>query len=393
MNSFSFLVFFLFSTSSFAQIKSKLEEKRHAIASEILITSSFIDESTGYNKQANLDKYYVLKKQIKLRESLVKTVKKEIEITEKSIERTNEVIQSLTNDIQILEDEFGKMMKLALRQKLTYSKWLFFLSADSFNDAFKRWNYIRQFTNYRKKQTALIVETQNMLTSKSDLLGHQKNAKLKLIQEQQLNLSILKNESRDINKLLKSLKKNNKNLKENYKKKKTKRKKHKRVVEAIIQNEVQEATSTSAPKPYLSLTGSFGKNKGRLPWPVKSGIITKWFGRQAHPTLRKIEIENSGIDFRTRKKADIYAVFDGEIKRVFELPAGGGQSVMIKHGEYFTVYSNLDVVFVKKGQKIKAGTILGKAIVDIDSNKSELHFEVWRKKTTLNPADWIKNTN
>ena len=375
---------FVFPTYTFAQKKTKLENERNAIASDILLTSTFIDESTGKNKQANLDKYYVLKKQIKLRDQLVVIVKQEINLADKSIERTNEVIQSLTNDIEILEDEFGKMMQLALRQKLTYSKWLFFLSADSFNDAFKRWNYIRQFTAYRKKQTALIVETQNMLEEKSKLLEQQKIEKLQLIKEQQTNLSLLKNESKDINKLLVSLKKNNKNLKENYTKKKKRSTKHKRVVEAII-NEAPE----EAPKPYMELTGTFAKNKGHLPWPIKSGVITKWYGRQAHPTLRKIEIENSGIDFRTRKKADIQAVFDGEIKRVFELPAGGGQSVMIKHGEYFTVYSNLDVVLVKKGQKIKAGTILGKAIVDKDSNKSELHFEVWRKKTTLNPADWI----
>ena len=353
------------------------------------MTSTFIDESTSTNKQANLDKYYVLKQQIKLRERLVTIVKKEIKLADKSINRTNEVIQSLTNDLEVLEDEFGKMMQMALRQKLTYSKWLFFLSADSFNDAFNRWNYIRQFTAYRKKQTGLMIETQKMLEEKSELLEQQKVEKLQLIKEQQSNLSLLKNESRDINKLLYALKKNNKNLKENYTKKKTQRKKYKRVVEAIINNEIPD----EAPKPYMELTGTFSKNKGKLPWPIKSGVITKWYGRQAHPTLRKIEIENNGIDFRTRKKADIYAVFDGEIKRVFELPTGGGQSVMVKHGEYFTVYSNLDVVFVKKGQKVKAGTILGKAIVDKDTNKSELHFEVWRKKTTLNPADWITNTN
>ncbi len=382
------MTIFLFPTLSFCQIKTKLENKRNAIASDILLTSSFINESAGNNKQANLDKYYVLKQQIKLRENLVNIVKKEIQLADNSIERTNDAIDGLRNDVEVLEVEFGKMMQLALRHKLTYSKWLFFLSATSFNDAFRRWNYIRQFTSYRQKQTNLIVETQNMLASKSLLLKEQKLDKLKLIQEQQSNLSLLKNESRDINKLLKALKKNNKNLKENYKKKKKKRKKHQRIVEAII-NEAP----ISAPKPYMELTGTFAKNKGRLPWPIKSGVITKRFGRQAHPTLRKIEIENTGIDFRTRKKADIQVVFDGEIKRVFELPAGGGQSVMVKHGEYFTVYSNLDVVFVKKGHKVQAGTILGKAIVDKDSNKSELHFEVWRKKTTLNPADWITNTN
>lgn len=377
---------FLFPNYSFAQLKTKLEQQRNAIAKDILLTTNFINEST--DKKANLDKYYVLKKQIKLRENLVSVVKKEIKLADRSIERTNDVIESLKSDIETLEIEFGKMMQLALRQKLTHSKWLFFLSADSFNDAFKRWNYIRQFTAYRQKQTALIVETQDMLTSKSQLLEQQKNDKLKLIKEQQSNLSILKNESRDINQLLKTLKKNNKNLKENYTKKKKKRTKHKRIVEAII-NEAPSAKINAAPKPYMELTNSFGKNKGRLPWPIESGVITKWYGRQAHPTLRKIEIENNGLDFRTRKKADIRAVFDGEIKRVFELPAGGGQSVMIKHGEYFTVYSNLDVVFVKKGQKVNTGTIIGKAIVDKASNKSELHFEVWRKKTTLNPSDWI----
>ena len=137
------------------------------------------------------------------------------------------------------------------------------------------------------------------------------------------------------------------------------------------------------------LTGDFKKNRGRLPKPVKNGIVTKRFGKQPHPTLPGIEITNNGIDIRTERNADVFAIFEGKVVSKQFIP-GYQNMLIIQHGEYYSVYSNLENVTVKKGEQIGTMEKIGTVAIDRKSNVSEVHFEVWRDKIRLNPEDWVK---
>jgi septal ring factor EnvC (AmiA/AmiB activator) len=203
--------------------------------------------------------------------------------------------------------------------------------------------------------------------------------------------------------MLKSLRSDEEKLKKDLNEKRTAHQKLNDAIEKVIQEEVlaerKKARSAEALKkspnntptktPELNiLTASFYENKGRLPWPVSNGIVTSYFGKQPHPTLRKIEITNNGIDIRTDHNAQVRAVFDGVVVGKQFIP-GYEHMIIIQHGNYYTVYSNLKEVYVKKNDKVKIKQAIGQSSLNTKSNVSEVHFEVWREKERLNPLSWI----
>jgi len=147
--------------------------------------------------------------------------------------------------------------------------------------------------------------------------------------------------------------------------------------------------SSTASKSATALTSVFNGSRGQLPWPVASGVITSYFGKQAHPTLKKIQITNNGIDIQTQQNATVKAVFQGEVVGTQFIP-GHHYMVILRHGNYYTVYSNLENILVKRGETVNMQQALGQVAIDGKSGKSEVHFEVWRDKVRLNPTDWVR---
>ena len=378
----------------------ELEQQRKKLLREISLTTSLLKE-TQKSKEAALDRYITLQKQIKKREKLISTLKKEISFTDNSIDRSGVVIASLQEDIDRLQDEYSQLARTAYRQKLTNSNTLFIFSSKSLNEAFRRWQYIRQYDNYRKKQAALIQETQLRLKERIAQLESKKKEKEDLLLNQSTQKNILSSERDTRNTIYKSLKSDESRLKSNLAEQQRAHKKLKAAIEEIIftASDNAAATETTTPAPTTptgntrmsasELTNHFQDLKGQLPWPVQDGVITKHFGKQAHPTLPKIQITNNGIDLRTENKAEVRSIFKGEVTGIQFIP-GYSNTVILKHGEYFTVYSNLEVVYVKKGDWIEGLQSLGYVSTNRKTSTSEIHFEVWRKKTRLNPADWMK---
>ena len=410
----------------FAQNKKDLEEKRKKLIRDIEITDKLLRKTTK-SKETTYDRFVTLQSQIERRESLIQTISEEIAESEENIVRTRVVIASLSRDVQAMKEDYGRIVRNAYRQKELSNPLLFIFSAESLNQAFRRWMFLRKYDRYRKNQADAIAFTQSMLTKKISALEETQRKKEALLISLQGQKVTLNSELVDKEKLLKVLEKDEGRLREELQTKQVAHEALNQAIERVIQEEirkkVEEArrpkpaaspppvtaapgkTGSSAPAPTKSNSSpeqteemmdvpddassiAFKQSRGRLPWPVENGFISKAFGRQKHPTLRNIEITNNGIDIRTDESAIVRAIYDGKVAGVQFIP-GHDYTVILQHGNYYTVYSNLSETSLTKGSRVSARQAIGKVSTNLISGSSELHFELWYQKQRLNPTSWI----
>jgi septal ring factor EnvC (AmiA/AmiB activator) len=294
------------------------------------------------------------------------------------------------------------MLRIAYRHRLNGSFLSFLFSAHSFNDAFRRWQYLRQYDRYRKRQAQLIVETQAELTQRAQQLDSEREEKERLLLSAEEQQKLLAKELGVMNELIANLKKNESEVASTLKDQQSDHQKLNNLIEDVIFKEMarkrKEARQPNAlkakenptenaatPSPVLVDAAIFVKNKGQLPWPVQNGTITRHFGTQTHPTIKSVEITNNGIDISTNANSDVRAIFSGEVVGVQYVP-GYKNTLILQHGPYYTVYSNLEEAIVDRGDIVAAGQTVGR----MGDSGTELHFEVWREKQKLNPIHWIQ---
>nr|HQU59466.1 hypothetical protein [Saprospiraceae bacterium] len=307
-----------------AQNRKDLETKRQQLIRDIQQTESQLKE-TKKDKAATLDQYLALQSQIRKREQLIHTLHEEIDYANESINRSREVLAALTTDVEQLKAEYARIIRTAYRHKLNNSFILFLFSADSFNDAFRRWQYLRQYDRFRKKQARLIMDTQGTLARKARQLESRKKEKEALLTSQEQQQQLLNRELADKNRILKTLKTSESKLVAELDQQQKAHNALNNAIEAVIREEMarkrREARSADAvgsnssagPEENAPLSNEFQKNQGRLPWPVRNGVITRQFGKQPHPSVPSIQIANNGIDIRTDERAQVFAVFEGKV--------------------------------------------------------------------------------
>lgn len=422
-----FLFLLIFATALPAQTSRKaLEARRHELISQISETNQLL-KTIRQNRKTTVNQYITLQDQIAKRQELINTLEQEIEITDLSVSRAREVVFALEADVEILKKEYAEMARKAYRLKLTNNSLLFVLSADSFNEGFRRWNYLKQYDEYRQKQAVLIEGTQTTLSRKAVQLQERKSKKELLLKNELSQKNILTQELSTSDQLLARLRTDEVRVESELDKKKSAHNKLNQSISKIISSEIArqqkevekevvkpvEPARTPSPNPNLNspaepkintapsiaktskpntnlrnLSSNFNSNQGKLPPPVENGIVVQKFGNQPHPTLKNVRINNNGIDIQTEKNANINAVFDGEVLGLKFIP-GNNYMVILQHGEYFTVYSNLEEVFLRRGDKVKTGEVIGKVALDKISGNFEVHFEVWKNKELMNPSKWI----
>ncbi len=365
---------------SFAQNKADLEQKRESIQKEIKLIGKRLQQVKVDKKEA-LENYLTLQRQIQKRSQLISTLAKEDELLEKRIARTNDGIVSLERDAKILEEEYGALLRQALRQKLSDSYLSFIFSSADFNEALQRWRYLNQYRSYRARQARIIKETQQSLIRKKETLSTLSLEKDKLLAEQVYQQEQLKEESERKNKMYRNLKKNESALRTDLKDQQEEAFQLKSAILSLISNSNNSAEITSRTG---DMTADFQRSKSNLSWPLNDGFVERFFGKQPHPTLRKIEVINNGIDIRAVSSPAIFSSFAGTVAGKFTLPSGM-QSILIKHGDFYTVYSNMDQIFVKKGDLVSTSQEIG----TLNPTDKILHFEIWRLKVRLNPIDWL----
>ena len=392
------LILLLVASSSFAQNKKDLERKKKKLQKEIQLTKKLLKE-TRKNKSLSVDELLKLKSKINSRSSLIAAMNSEMRLINKEIRNSKQNINDLETELAYLKSEYSKIIYYAFKHRSSYDKMMFIFASKDINQAYKRLKYIQQYSEYRKGQAQEIVATQAELIEKIAALNNSNAEKTILVsmeEQEKQNLAVEKAEQENI---VQKLQGKEQELKDKLRKKEKAKQKLQKAIQRIIEEEIRKAReaakksgNTSKGFPMtpeaLKLSNSFASNKGKLPWPVSQGVITAQFGKHPHPVLAGIVINNNGIDISTTKGATSRAIFNGVVSSVAIIP-GEGKVVMIRHGEYLSVYSYMSEVFVSKGDKINVKQDLGVLINEAGKSKTQVHLEIWKGMTKLNPKYWI----
>lgn len=374
------------------------------------MTSKMLDE-TQKSTSSSLNRVNILNEKIEIRQVLISQIGEEISLIDQEISSLKNKIKEQEDELESLKKEYAQLMYHAYIRRNSYDKLMFILSAKTFSQSYRRFRYLQEFSDYRQQQAKRIEELTMSLNDKlKEIERHriEKETVLRVretentkLQEEKTKQESLVSELKDKEKdLLKEIKKHQKQIdafndkiekliaeeerKARERAEKARLAKEKAAKAAAGQKSGKEPLVTPMTKEEKLIAGNFEKNKGRLPWPVERGIIVGKFGIHPHPVLSHVTTNNKGIYIQTEKGENARAVFEGEVTQLFSIP-GNNNAIIVRHGNYRTVYSNLTDIYVKEGDKVNAKQKLGKIYSDPEDGKTSLYFMVWKEKELQNP--------
>lgn len=380
----------------YAQSKAELEKKKKKTINEINYTNKLLQE-TRKNQKESENNLALLGSQIMSRQELISDINMEIDFVSGKIKETESIISMMIEDLDALKASYSKMLQIAWKNRNKNNEIMFLLSSSDFNQSYLRLKYMQQMADYRKRQLLAINSIKAVLEKQMEKLNMQKMEHQKLLDEEKVEAKNLETAKRQQESALAKLKGKEADLKKQLAEKNRQKQQLQAAIEKLIAEEVRKSSASKGkantgkyeltPEEKV-VSDNFGSNVGKLPWPVQRGVIVSRFGKQPHPVIANVEIDNKGIDISTTSGSDARAVFDGEVRKVFSIP-GTQNAVIIRHGEYLSVYTHLEKVYVSAGDKIKVKQAIGKIYTDDSENKTLLHFEIWKGSATLNPASWL----
>ena len=404
-----FILFILFSgIQSFAQSRSELEKKKAQLNKDIELINITLDR-TSSDKRVTLKQLNALKAQIRLRVSKINTINSEIRLLDGQINENKTEVRSLQSQLNQLKSDYAAMVQFAQKNQGAYSKLMYVFAAKDFNQAYKRMKYLQQFGDYRQKQARYIDNTQTNLKGKITQLNKNKSEKDHLLVDQEKEKSTLGTAQKKQVKVVTSLISQEKKLKQDLSQKQKDAQKLDRAIRQAIQKEIEiarkkaeEADRAAAAKAKsegkeaplskvnnksilnstpeaAKLSADFVSNRGKLPWPVANGVVTEYAGIQK---LGNVTRDLTGWTIKTNSGAAVRSVFEGTVTRVIDI--AGATVVIVKHGEYFTVYKNLGSVSVSKDQKIGTKQTIGTA-----DNQAEIEFHIYKSSVEQDPKYWL----
>lgn len=438
MKSVWLVIFSLFVLSAAGQNSARvreLEKQRKAALADIEMTNQMLNE-TRQSARNSLNRLNLISQQILSRKKVISLLNQEIAEIDKQIGSTRNEITKLEKELGNKRTNYGKSVQSLYKRRSSQDRLLFILSADNFAQSLRRMRYLREYADWQKRQAAEIIDKQREITIKQQELEKTRSEKNTLLGARETESRKLQAEESDQKQEVQELNKKQKDLQADLKKKKRQAENLNRQIEKQIAAEIARAEAEAkaareraarAEKERLArekasgktptkketepardervadtkggyamtreekkLSDDFAGNRGRLPYPVAGRhTIVAGFGEQQHQELKYVRTNNSGIDIMTAPGTEARAVFNGEVTRVFVVP-GYNNSVIIRHGNYLTVYSNLSDVYVKAGDKVSTRQAIGRVFTDTeDGNSTILHFQLWKEKTKLNPAPWL----
>ena len=414
MRQCSVFVFFLLaicSFNSFSQISEKeaLQDKKAKIQKEIKLTNTLLQKAKK-EKNQSVTTLNTLNKQIQSRQEIIQALDLEVKMASVQIanlkQQIQETQQSIVTQQQLLDtlkSEYALMIRHAYFNRNAYDRLAFVFSSQSYNQAFKRLRYLQEYSQFRQKQAEEIKLAEQKLSDELLALKRQKvlltvakNEKIQSLESSQIEVGILDSEQSSQKTLLSKLRKKEKQLKKELQSKQRLANDLDKQIRKIIEEEIRLAKAkASKESDVLALTpeeqelaDNFTSNKGKLPWPVERGVIIERFGVQAHPVLRGIETFNNGVKITTEEGALIRAVFEGTVSRIINIP-GAGKAVILSHGDYFSVYSNLLEVSVKRGQSVLIKEKIGTVLTKTNTKESITELQIWKGSEKMDPSSWL----
>ena len=381
-------------SSLMAQSHVELQKRKKQLLEEIELSNSVLDQTMA-DKSVSVHQLKALKQKIAIRSQLIRTIQKEVTYIKEEIEISTRLQLSLVADLDSLKSSYSVLVQQAYKSSRHFNRLLFLFSSSDFQQAYKRLFYIRQISNYRMFQAAEIEQKNLDLEKNIVVLKNQRSIKQNLISDKRLENQLLNQEQAQESVSLATLAEKEKDLKKDLKSKRSKRKKIQQEIERIIAEELRKANSSGSAKAFAStpesiaLSKSFTANKGKLPWPVAKGLVISKFGKQKHPVLSGVVIEHNGIEIATEAHSTCRAIFNGKVSSVLSMP-NGIKVVMVRHGEYISVYSNLSEVYVEKGEEVSTKSPLGIVLTSQQDGITVVDFQLWKASVKLNPQKWLK---
>ncbi len=418
---FLFICLITLSTVS-AQIdkQKELEEKRQAILEEIKQINSLLFKTKKEEKSV-LTQVQDLNQRISASENLIRITNQQANLLTRNINENINKISSLREELKVMKADYAEMIQKSYKSKNQQSRIMFLLSSENFLQAYKRVQYMKQYAKFRKKQgEGIKAKTEELQKLNSDLIS-QKKTKQKLISENELAKSKLTEERKDQQALVATLKKDESKFSSQIRTKQKEADEIDRQIDALIKAAIEEAnriarakaeaeakanntsitpsTKNVITKPAKTdefaltaedkaLAASFTNNKGKLPWPVEKGMVVKSFGTHQHPQFPNVTTNSSGVEIATNDNADVRSIFEGQVLSI-QIIKGANKVVIIQHGDYLSVYSNMATVSVKKGDKVTTKQKIGTVAKSPTEGRTVLKFYIYQNKTKINPADWI----
>ena len=428
VNKLLLFCFLLFTFVGFGQSTSeKLKREQERLERKISDTKLLLSKSQSAT-ESSLNELKVIENQIVYREQLLKNYDNQIRGAELTVQSKGQQIELLHAKIDRLKKQYAELLVYAYKHRNKYGKMMYIFSSGSYFEAVKRTKYLERISEIQQKQFLAIQQNQSLIKEEIAAIEKEKQYKVAIIQEKSKEKAAIETDRKKQEEVYKKFREEESvliaKLAEEERSKAVLREK----INTAIRNEIAAAearrkkaeaerkrlaalnakpnspstpTVASKPEPTFSetkeaakLSASFEGNKGRLPWPVDKGSITENFGKNAHPTLKNVTTNNRGIDISTPKNAQVRSVFEGEVTSVLNIP-GAGKVVIIKHGNYRTVYSNLQDTYVTSGMKVSTKKVIGSLLSDAKQNMSIAHFEIHHvvgsAVTCLNPSLWVSH--
>ncbi len=394
----------LFSLISFNQLFSqisndqqkKLEAQRTKLMNEIKQINNLLFSNTKTRKNA-IDEVDDIQVRLNVRSELIKVTNMQANLLTRKININQRNIDTQRKELDELKKEYAKMIQKSYASKSYQNRLMFLFSSKNFLQAYRRIQYLKQYARYRRNQGLEIAEKTKLLQNLNKILIEENEIKTKLINENRIVQQKLVEEEKKQRDLINTLRIKQKSLKLQIAKKQKQREKINKEINRLIREAIAESNRISGKtaKDVFQLTPeskliaeNFRENKGRLPWPLEKGVVTQGFGRQRHSVVKTTIIQSNGVIISTEPFAKVRAVFDGEVMSIIIIK-GSNPSVLIRHGSYITLYTNLSKLYVKKGEKVSSKQVIGEVFTNKQTGKTQLQFGIFNNIKALNPKDWV----
>lgn len=374
--------------------RKQLESQKAAIQKEL----KQINELLFKNKKQKAETFSDIEKlnlKIERKQEFIKLTNKQINLLNKDLQENQKKQDQLSIELSQVRSAYKELILQSYKARSGKNRLMFVLSSETFFQAFKRTQYIKQYAVFRKAQANKILKLSEQLNKIKEELNERKLIKQQLLNDNRLTQKSLENEKKQADKIAFRLRKEEKKYKKNILAKQRERTRIDKQIDKLIRDAIaasnknkEKSDSFTLTPEAIALEKNFELNKGKLPWPVSRGVVIQKFGTQPHPVVKTAKIKSNGIVIATETSAKVKTVFKGKVLSVLSFK-GSNPTILIQHGNYITAYKNLYKVYVAKGDDLQSGEVIGEVFTNSSTGESSIQFSIFKRTTALNPLSWI----
>ena len=388
-----FILLFLCSIlkTGYSQNISEQTKRREQAQKEIDYINKQL-EANKSNQQRGLADINFIQRKISNRRNIIKDFDTEISAADTRIKAIEREINNLTNDLKQLKDNYAHLIYHSYKNRDRTVLILHLLASKNIEQGYRRWNYMKSYSDQLKNSAVKINESNTKLLAEKETFAQARTKSVEMQDQRKKEIEQLTVEEKDSQQLIKQLTQKEAEFKKQLEEKRKEIERLNKEIERILAAAAKEKKSTEYTNSTAStadrvLTGNFENNKGKLPWPIRDGVIIEHFGQHNHPVFKNIKLPfNNGVNISTESHAQVFCIFDGTVKQVLVMP-GYNQCVLVQHGDYYTFYTKLEKITVKSGDAIKRGQVIG-SLVETEGT-SVIHFQLWKGTEKQDPEQWI----